>query len=86
MAREINRGSSYGCGMTSHRFRDVLVVLVSAIAVGCSSGPSDAPGSNDPAPDSGAEIEFQVDTFDGSTFALSQHRGTPVVINFWESW
>lgn len=34
----------------------------------------------DPAPD------FSVTTFDGETFALGEQRGTPVVLNFWESW
>lgn len=29
---------------------------------------------------------FRVETFDGSRFVLADHRGTPVVINFWESW
>jgi hypothetical protein len=40
---------------------------------------SDA-GSTDLAPD------FSVQTFDGETFDLSEYRGTPVVLNFWESW
>ena len=30
--------------------------------------------------------DFSVETFDGDTFKLSEHRGTPVVLNFWESW
>jgi hypothetical protein len=30
--------------------------------------------------------DFSVKTFEGSTFRLSDHRGTPVVLNFWESW
>lgn len=34
----------------------------------------------DPAPD------FTVTTFDGGTFSLGEQRGTPVVLNFWESW
>ena len=34
----------------------------------------------DPAPD------FEVRTFDGTTFSLAEERGTPVVLNFWESW
>jgi hypothetical protein len=33
-----------------------------------------------PAPD------FEVTTFDGEEFALREQRGTPVVLNFWESW
>jgi AhpC/TSA family len=34
----------------------------------------------DPAPD------FAVETFEGQTFSLAEQRGTPVVLNFWESW
>ena len=34
----------------------------------------------DPAPD------FEVETFDGDTFAIREQLGTPVVLNFWESW
>lgn len=29
---------------------------------------------------------FTATTFDGETFELAVHKGTPVVINFWESW
>jgi hypothetical protein len=36
--------------------------------------------SSEPAPD------FTVETFDGHSFTLSEQRGTPVVLNFWESW
>jgi cytochrome oxidase Cu insertion factor (SCO1/SenC/PrrC family) len=36
--------------------------------------------SLEPAPD------FTVETFDGHSFTLSEQRGTPVVLNFWESW
>lgn len=34
----------------------------------------------DPAP------EFEIETFDGTTFAIREELGTPVVLNFWESW
>ncbi|MBA2425699.1 MAG: redoxin domain-containing protein [Actinobacteria bacterium] len=30
--------------------------------------------------------DFTLATFDGSGFRLADHRGTPVVLNFWESW
>jgi cytochrome oxidase Cu insertion factor (SCO1/SenC/PrrC family) len=30
--------------------------------------------------------DFTVETFDGHSFTLSEQRGTPVVLNFWESW
>jgi hypothetical protein len=53
--------------------------------------PADADGSRkgekgaqdpleNPAPD------FTVTTFDGARFSLSEQRGSPVVLNFWESW
>ena len=29
---------------------------------------------------------FTATTFDGDRFELAAHKGTPVVINFWESW
>lgn len=64
-----------------------------------SSPPSDAgasspdPGSNRNGKQNGDQAEsedlapdFSVETFDGDTFKLSDLRGTPVVLNFWESW
>ncbi len=30
--------------------------------------------------------DFSVETFDGETFTLADHAGTPIVLNFWESW
>lgn len=41
--------------------------------------PDTKPPKN-PAPD------FTVTTFDGDRFSLGEQRGTPVVLNFWESW
>lgn len=29
---------------------------------------------------------FVATTFEGERFELAAHKGTPVVINFWESW
>jgi cytochrome oxidase Cu insertion factor (SCO1/SenC/PrrC family) len=37
-------------------------------------------GAADTAPD------FSFETFEGDTFSLAEQRGTPVVLNFWESW
>jgi hypothetical protein len=55
--------------------------------------PSAEPEENDSGDPSGEEAEpedlapdFSVETFDGDTFKLSEHRGMPVVLNFWESW
>jgi hypothetical protein len=36
--------------------------------------------AEDPAP------EFEVESFSGETFAIREQLGTPVVLNFWESW
>jgi hypothetical protein len=41
-------------------------------------GAKDSPAN--PAPD------FTVTTFEGARFSLSEQRGSPVVLNFWESW
>lgn len=35
---------------------------------------------------SGQAPDFTVVTYDGDTFRLSEHRGKPVVLNFWASW
>jgi hypothetical protein len=45
---------------------------------------SSAPGSGQPVEDPAPE--FEVQTFDGQSFSLAEQRGTPVVLNFWESW
>jgi hypothetical protein len=57
------------------------------------AAPSVEPEDNDSGDESSEEAEpedlapdFSVETFDGDTFKLSEHRGMPVVLNFWESW
>lgn len=50
-------------------------------SAGGESAPDD-PGSAEK--DGG--VDFTVQTFDGKTFTMSEHRGSPVVLNFWESW
>lgn len=47
------------------------------------------PAGNDDSSDARSKDlapDFSVQTFDGETFRLADHRGTPVVLNFWESW
>ena len=54
-----------------------------------SPAPTNAPPRTTPQPRDEivwAGPEFTVETFDGERFALGEQRGTPVVINFWESW
>jgi cytochrome oxidase Cu insertion factor (SCO1/SenC/PrrC family) len=41
-------------------------------------------GAHDP-PENPAP-DFSVTTFDGNRFSLAEQRGSPVVLNFWESW
>jgi hypothetical protein len=43
-----------------------------------SASGSGQPGSSAP--------NFSVRTFSGDEFRLSKERGSPVVLNFWESW
>jgi cytochrome c biogenesis protein CcmG/thiol:disulfide interchange protein DsbE len=31
-------------------------------------------------------VDFTIKTFDGGSFTLSEHAGSPVLINFWASW
>ena len=66
-------------------------MLLLLLLAGCSSVPTDRTTSEratDPERESDPEgaPDFEVSTFDGTNFALADHRGTPVVINFWESW
>lgn len=56
----------------------IALVTFAALKAGV-SGPEQA-RSGSPAPD------FQMTDFDGETFALSDHEGTPLVVNFWASW
>ena len=39
-----------------------------------------------PDPPANPAPDFTVTTFDGNHFSLSEQRGSPVVLNFWESW
>jgi cytochrome oxidase Cu insertion factor (SCO1/SenC/PrrC family) len=76
--------------------RAAALVLVSVMfALGACSG--ETSGSNSggsqtkPAegPDERAAQQapdFSFETFNGDTFSLAEQRGTPVVLNFWESW
>ena len=59
--------------------RFLLAVLVVLVA-GCADGSRNTGSAPAAAPD------FEVETFERTTFHLAEHRGTPVVLNFWESW
>jgi hypothetical protein len=57
----------------------VLAILAIAIVSACAPAPEKVP-SGQTAPD------FTVTTFAGEEFRLAEQRGSPVVLNFWESW
>jgi cytochrome oxidase Cu insertion factor (SCO1/SenC/PrrC family) len=50
-----------------------------------SSG-SEKANSDQPATGGGASRDFSVTSFAGKDFTLSDQRGSPVVLNFFESW
>ena len=86
--------------MRSMRKLLVLAIAAALIAGSCGgddpetdAGRPDAQAEDDAQPEDDAQAEstnlapdFSVETFDRDTFTLSEHRGTPVVLNFWESW
>jgi len=61
----------------SYCFSPALIITVVFLSQGCSETSDIAAG---PAPD------FTVELFQGGRFQLSEHKGTPVVINFFASW
>ena len=77
-----------------HRVAALVLVLV-MVAVGACAGKTSGSNSDGnqtktgEGPDEGAAQEapdFSFETFEGENFSLAEQRGTPVVLNFWESW
>ena len=77
-----------------HRAAALVLVAVTIALGACtgetsgntSTGTETRPGGGT---DEGAAREapdFSFETFEGDTFTLAEQRGTPVVLNFWESW
>ena len=62
------------------RIATALVALSASFIVGC--GPAAAPQQST----GGSAPDFTVETFEGRSFSLAEQKGTPVVLNFWESW
>ena len=50
------------------------------------SGRSTNQKTEQPSAGDGAARDFSVTSFSGKDFMLSAHRGSPVVLNFFESW
>ena len=60
-------------------------VLVFALAVALLGAcASERPSS--PTTEGSETPSYEFETFEGEAFALAEQRGTPVVLNFWESW
>ena len=77
--------------------RAVVLCATAIIALAACGGSTTTPGANErSAPESGTPEsesgtgapapDFSFETFEGETFSLAEQRGTPVVLNFWESW
>lgn len=78
--------------------RKLLLTLTIVLATACGStvegdpvaAPDSAPveqGKEDKSgPRGNTAPDFTVTTFEGERFSLAEQRGTPVVLNFWESW
>ena len=69
--------------LSSYLLAGLLLLAIAAIGIAAALD-DDAPGgeaaARQPAPD------FEMTTFDGSTFRLADHRGKVVVMNIWASW
>jgi len=70
-------------------------VVLAMLALACAgprteqsarSGGSEKASGEQPAAGGGASREFSVTSFTGKDFTLSDQRGSPVVLNFFESW
>jgi len=77
------------------RFATAFVVVAMMLALGACAG--ETPDDNQdglearPREDTDESVadeapDFSFETFEGETFSLAEQRGTPVVLNFWESW
>jgi len=64
------------------------VLLLAALLAGCSDSGRKAPAPRPTVANAIGDraVDFTINTFDGGTFTLSEHAGSPVLINFWASW
>jgi cytochrome oxidase Cu insertion factor (SCO1/SenC/PrrC family) len=81
--------------MRSVAIKRALVLTATGLALfacGAPDGPTRSEGTSTAAGGERQERpseqapDFTVETFGGRPFTLSEQRGTPVVLNFWESW
>jgi len=77
-----------------HRAAALVLVAVMVGLGACTGETSDNTSSDTQTRPGGGKDEgaareapdFSFETFEGETFSLAEQRGTPVVLNFWESW
>ena len=79
--------------MSSYRFErqhliSILILLLGAAWIWFSRIPSESgPSQSISVPQEGfLAPDFNLTTLSGNNFVLSEHRGFPVIINFWASW
>lgn len=65
--------------MKPRRLLRLLSLLCVVVIQGCGEDGAGSAGKQ-------AAPDFTINTFDGATFRLSDHKGSPVVINFFASW
>ncbi|MGH2733982.1 MAG: peroxiredoxin family protein [Actinomycetota bacterium] len=65
-----------------------LLAVLTALTLACGGDPDRAPEQGRAGGGSSSKLapDFTVTTFEGAGFTLSEQRGRPVVLNFWESW
>ena len=94
--------TAHDCGMRDRRgWLTIIVAGLALVACGVESpqatdpAPATSPTRTDGSaqnrnrshdPPANPAPDFTVTTFDGARFSLSEQRGSPVVLNFWESW
>ena len=61
--------------------RWLLAGLALSVLVACGTTSQDPSAGG-----GGAAADFSFTTFEGDEFTAAERRGTPVVLNFWESW
>jgi AhpC/TSA family len=63
----------------------MLVASMTLVALLASCG-SESDGGGSGEASGGRAPAFSFETFEGTTFSSAEQKGTPVVLNFWESW
>lgn len=74
--------------------RITALVVLSMLALACAAPPTDQAAGSGGSTNAGAKKQeaegevrdFSVTSFAGKDFTLSAQRGSPVVLNFFESW